>query len=345
MRWLARGWVIGAALCALALAVAFRLGTADTWWIELLRYVPFLAWLLPALAALALSWVLTPWWRVVALLTVALVVTQVMGLSLGLSRDPGGPQPAATVPRQALRLMTYNIKSYRAEWQWGAYEAIADEIARQAPDVLVLQDALYLNRPEGMHEALRDALAGYQRYGADQYVVASRWPLRDCHLADMPIGDEPHAYLRCTVVVGATSLTLITAHTLTPREGLNATRHDNVAGLDDWQQNFAGRMAQARRLAADLANAPRPLVLAGDLNAPEHSPVVQALLGIGLRDAFSAAGRGWGYSVGHALKPHVSFLRIDHILLSPDIGVSRAVVGSRSGSEHRPVVADMWVAQ
>jgi endonuclease/exonuclease/phosphatase (EEP) superfamily protein YafD len=37
----------------------------------------------------------------------------------------------------------------------------------------------------------------------------------------------------------------------------------------------------------------------------------------------------------------ISFLRIDHILVSPEIGVVDAFAGGKEGSEHRPVIADL----
>jgi len=336
-----RGLIGAAALCATALTLAFQFCTAQTWWIELLRYVPYPAWLLPALLGLALS-LLQSWrWRLLAAASVALVIGPVMGLSLGLDKvdNPGARS-------QTLRVMTYNAKTFRAEQIEGVYEALGDEIARQSPDVLLMQDAQHLNRPgRPIHPALQAALVGYQLRGFDQYVVASRYPLRDCKAGAMPIGKQAHPYWRCTVQVGRTALTLVTAHTLTPREGLNATRSERLEGLDDWRDNFAGRMAQARKLADDTALLPRPLILAGDLNAAEHSPVVQTLLATGLRDAHGAAGLGWGYTLGHALRLRHSFLRIDHILVSPDIGVVRAMAGGPWGSEHRPVIADVLLPQ
>ncbi len=53
-----------------------------------------------------------------------------------------------------------------------------------------------------------------------------------------------------------------------------------------------------------------------DLNAPESSPVIRALLGF-------------------------SFLRIDRILVSPELGVIDAFAGGAQASEHRPVIADL----
>ena len=111
------------------------------------------------------------------------------------------------------------------------------------------------------------------------------------------------------------------------------------------------RLGQARHLAEDLARSrtlgrdkrPLPLLIAGDLNAPEASPVVQTLLALGLRDAWSSAGSGWGYTHGHSLRPHLSFLRIDHVLVSPTLGLAEVAVGGSEASEHRPVIADVWL--
>lgn len=342
---LGRGLVLLALLVSIALALAFRLGDASTWWIELLRYAPYPAWLGPVALVFALSWAL-PWrWRAMAGAALGLVLGPVMGLSLGLGRTEGLAAGAAL----PLRVMTYNIKSYRAEWREDGYEGIVDEIRRHAPDLLVMQDAPHLNRPERMRRnaVMRDVLAGYRWFGHGQFVVASRYPLRDCTVAQLPIDgdDDPRDYLRCTVLVGNRPVSVVDVHTLTPREGLNATRHQRLGGLAEWRENFAARMGQAQRLAADVAKLPRPLIVAGDLNASQASPVVQVLLAAGLRDAFGEAGRGWGYTVGHALRPHLSLLRIDHVLVSREIGVVAAEAGGRWGSEHRPVVADVLVPQ
>ena len=55
LQWLARCAVLLALACAIGLALAYQFGTEQTWWLELLRYAPFLVYLLPAAAALVLS--------------------------------------------------------------------------------------------------------------------------------------------------------------------------------------------------------------------------------------------------------------------------------------------------
>ena len=330
---IARIAVIVVVVLAVLHSAAYVSGSFSTWWLELLLYVPFPAYLAPALAALALSWTLTWLWRLAAALAVVLVVTVIMGLVLGHS-DEGSTR---------VRMMTYNIKAHLAVQHEGGFEAIVREVAQHDPDILVMQDAGELAdaRAAGS-ERVAPLFAGRSVYALGQYIVVTRLRMRDCRAGDISYSPRSITpYVRCVVTAGGIDIDLATAHFVSPREGLNAARRERLDGVDDWQQNFADRLAQARRLAGDIVTRQRPLILAGDLNAPEASPVIRTLLAQGLRDAFSSAGWGYGYSHGHALKPRFSFLRIDHILVSPEIGVVDCVAGGREASEHRPVIADL----
>ena len=339
LRWLARVAVVGATLPAVALALGYQWELAGSWWLELLQYMPWPVVLLPALAAFVLAFLLRPVWRLAAALGLGLVLTVVMGLALNRG-DAGAGR---------VRFMTYNIKSYLAKQQPGAFDLLAQEVARHDPDILVMQDAGELAALRHRQpELAATVFAGRSVYAHSQYVVASRYPLRDCHAGDLSFRDSVYDYVRCTVTAQGVDIDVVTAHFVSPRQGLAATRRDPAEGIDDWEQNFNDRLAQSRRLAADLghrADPTRALIVAGDLNAPETSPVIRTLLTQGLRDAFSAGGRGYGYTHGHSLKMRSalfsSFLRIDHILVSPGIGVADCFAGGAQASEHRPVVADL----
>jgi vancomycin resistance protein VanJ len=328
-------WIVAPVLAfALALSCASLLGNQRIWWLELTRYVPYPIYLAGALGALGLSLFLGRLWRLAALLALALVLTVIMGLALGRGDDGS----------QRLRMMTYNVKAYLASTHEDGYSRIAWEVIQADPDILVMQDANHLVKPDGaMPTAIRTMLGSREVFAFGQYVIASRYPLRGCKPGDIAFRGHAHSYLQCTVRVAGVDVDVVTAHFLSPREGLNATRQRG--GLEDWEQNFADRLTQADKLATNLAASRRPLIAAGDLNAVELSPIVRTLLDIGLRDAFSSAGFGYGYTHGHALRPGFSFLRIDHILVSPTIGVRDCFVGGKDGSEHRPVIADLWMAR
>ncbi len=340
------GGLIGALIVLTLLAggllgLAFQLDQHPRTWIELARYLPYPLWLAPTLIVWLLSWLLGWRWRLLASVAPLLVLTLAMGGVWGTPDSGSG----------AFRFMTYNVKSYKAKSVPDGYERLAWEIATHDPDVLVMQDAQSLTLPNvPLPPPLLAALKGRRITRFDQYVIASRLPMRDCSPHTLPDRADALIYMRCTITVKGRDIDLVTVHFLSPRDGLNATRHERLAGVSEWQQNLATRLAQSSALAEALAanpakapRLPRPVIVAGDLNAPESSPVVGRLLATGLRDAFVSAGRGWGYTHGHSLRPGLSFLRIDHILVSPELGVREAFVGSKDASEHRPVIADLLV--
>jgi endonuclease/exonuclease/phosphatase (EEP) superfamily protein YafD len=332
VRWIARIAVIASIVPTALLSVAYSTGAISTWWIELLQYVPYPTHLVPAVVALGLSFTLRWPWRVVALISVGLVVTVIMGLVLGHPDTGSSP----------VRMMTYNAKALHALERPHGIEGVEQEIASQHPDILVMQDSGELTEARLQHPELGASIFhGRNIFAQSQYIVATRFPLRDCGLHDMSFRNHHSDYVHCIVTVDGQDIDLYTAHLVSPRRGLNAARYERVDGVDDWQQNFADRLEQSRKLAADIATHSLPMIVAGDLNASEPSPVIRMLLATGVRDAFSSAGWGYGYTLGHALRLGFSFLRIDHVLVSPEIGVADAFPGGRQASEHRPVIADL----
>ena len=315
-------------LAVWALTAVQRFAGSDLWWVEFARFLPYPLLLVPALLAVAIAWPLGAVWRVAAAATGVLVATAGMGLSW---RSDEAPSAGAT----GLRLMTWNAKTVQASERPGGLAAIEQEVVAKRPDVVVMQDANALrHRLEAMPGQPMFGLANV--WGAGQYLVASRYPLEGCE------GREAGGLwiARCRVVAPV-PFELVTVHLESPRAGLLAARREGIEGVDTWEANLALRMAQSRALARVVFASPRPIVLAGDLNAAESSDVVQRLIAGGLRDAFSAGGRGYGYTYGHTLRPKFSFLRIDHVLVSPEVAVSDCFVGTETASDHRPVIADL----
>jgi vancomycin resistance protein VanJ len=333
--WWLRAAVVVSTAGLLLLTIAQQAGHRALWWLELSRYLPYPVLLaiggvgLLCAARLGLRWV------VASALALAGVAIFAMGFVWGHADAATSGTP--------LRLMTYNIKAYKAAVRAGGFEALAREVAAHRPDVLLVQDNQAVSRVHAARLWQGGRVFGFEHvFAVDQYIVASRYPLLDCgpHRTGEPAG-RPYTLARCRVDVDGVMLSLVTTHFESPRTGLNAARLEGFDGLDDWRRNFAERLAQSRALSADLAGVVRPLVVAGDLNAPESSPVVGTLLRTGLRDAFGSAGRGYGYTYGHALRVGVSFLRIDHVLVSPEIGVTASFAGAADASDHRPVIADL----
>lgn len=325
-----------ALICVVAAGVAagYHYGPERFWALALVEYLPYPVHLLPAGVALVLALWLGWIWRVAALLALALVIWIVMGLQLNRP-DPGDG-------RLRVRVMTYNVKADLAQARPDGVAGLMREIARQAPDILLIQDgnsAFALDQPGPW-----PALPRY-RYGHGQFLIASRYPLRDCGPGRISAQQTSDAWIECTIDIDGVAVDLFNAHLRTPRVGLNAARHEALDGVDDWEQNVADRLAQAADLARAIGSRTRPVVVGGDLNAPQPSLVVRTLGASGVRDAFASAGLGFGYTYGHRLRPGFSFLRIDHVLVSAQIGVAGCYAGGADASEHRPVIADLWVAR
>ena len=326
---------VGASLLASgALVAGYAVGPERWWPIALAQYLPYPVLLLPPAAAVLLTGALGRGWRLAALLGLVIVATAVAGFEL-----PAGER---TDGRLRVRLMTWNAKTHWASLRPGGFEALAAEIARYDPDIVVLQDAADpVGIPPGAAGSVAALLGGRARHAWGQFTIASRWPVRDCGPAGIVPGASEDAGMRCTVVIEGVAVLVYAVHLRTPRGGLMAARHHALSGIDGWEQNVAERLAQADSLAHAVSQANGPLIVAGDLNAPESSLVVRRLLNAGLRDAHSVAGFGFGHTYGHALRPGFSFLRLDHVLVGRGIGVADCTVGTAELSDHRPVIADL----
>ena len=308
-----------------AMALIYAIGPERLVWGGVLLFLPQLVLAVPGLILLPFAiWRARhlTWLLIAALVTVAVPL---MGLSWG------SPEAADGVP---IRVMTYNVQL----WQRRNVPAMLNEILAADPDVLCLQDA---------RDARNTRLASYfQRRNVamfGQYVFVSKFPITDATVGDISYDGETHTYLRARIDVAGTEVVIFTAHLVTPRDALSPLRSPALwrLGLSEIRQNQSQRMRQARQLLEDSRGITGPLVIAGDLNAPPASLVTRMLTDRGLVDAFSAAGRGYGYTFGHTLLVGRPFLRLDRILASRHLTPVRAWVGGASGSDHRPVIVDM----
>ena len=332
--------LVGSAICAhLALYALQNLDLAPVWLAELSRFLPYYWVLLPLLVSVGVALFLGPVWAALALANLALFGVATMDLNWASLPDPAAPGTH-------VRVLSYNIKALSARHKLGGIAEIEREVQQYAPDVVALQDAQrWLTENDDRVPAAARPVFGLPYVVAfDQYVLASRYPLEDCQAG--PLGSSAKAahFLHCTLRIGGHTVQLVTAHFVSPRSSLLATKSELLDGLLDWKVNLATRLSQSQTLLGKLSQMPKPLLLMGDLNAPEASPVVANLKLAGLRDAFAQAGRGWGYTHGHALAQRMDLYRIDHILVSAELSVQHAEVGSSEASEHNPVIADLLLA-
>jgi vancomycin resistance protein VanJ len=309
-----------------ALTVVDAAGAERWWWATVNLYLPQWPWGVPAVVLLGLSLRYAPR---LAWLPLTLVLW-VMGPLAGLC----WPADAVAVadPKSRLRVMTYNVKGQPD----GAL--VLKEIAEANPDLLLLQETGSASPGTTL------ALLGLEvAYAQGHMLLATRLPVLGVEKHVIPGAEEWREYLRCRLELGGRAVTVYNLHLDTPREGLLQLRYERHRGIAGLEANTRMRLARAAGMAALLRQEQEPLLVAGDFNAPQQSLICRSLLDTGLRDAFSLAGWGYGYSYGQALRVGLghSYVRIDHILVNRDWSVGRCWTGGPDGSDHRPVIADL----
>lgn len=148
--------------------------------------------------------------------------------------------------------------------------------------------------------------------------VLSRWPLESAGAVDLAGDGLPS--VEGIVEIEGRRVRLLGLHTHWPVLPEVARMRDTTLG---------GAAGIAR--ASDL-----PVILLGDLNLTPDSPEFTRLLDeSALRDVVS--GRRWRPTWQAGFWPLA--LRIDHVLVSPQLCVEAVEVGPSIGSDHRPVIA------
>jgi vancomycin resistance protein VanJ len=309
---LAAGWVAG---CTILAGLGLRLALGDE--LRLARYTAYvMPWLLVGLVPGA-AWA----WRararaLAAVLAAGATMIAVAHLPLVGRRGAVRPGYATT-----LTVMSFNTWSSNRD-----AERIARVLLEAAPDLVLLQEI----RPS-VFEAVAGRLGGL--YGGAPVHVAyeptlqqgavSRWPLASS-IALKARGQAQRVVLRAP----AGAITVFNVHAI--RERGWRLRHDRVAGL----------------LRDEVLPLETPVILAGDLNAPEHSQLYR-LVAAHLENAHRAAGSGFGFTYPAAgLRllgvPAFPVVRIDHVFFSRHFAALRAdALPDSGGSDHRPVLAEL----
>ena len=239
----------------------------------------------------------------------------------------GAPEPAAL--ESELRVATVNLLYGRVLPE--ALEAFADEFQ---PDVLGLLELLEENRSGTDWPAV---LEGWRERWPYQVVVTegdsfglallSRHPLEDARRVDPPgsanIYSSRPAFLRARVLVEGAPVDLFLVHTERPGRA--------------WRRR--ARAALFDGIAAEVGG--EPLVVLGDLNCTEGSPLFRDLLDqAGLWD--TREGFGACLSWRHDRVPG-RWLTLDHVLVR-GLVVHERGTGPDLGSDHLPAVAVLGVA-
>lgn len=322
------------------LTVLNQLG-ADRWWFGAFNlYLPQVIWAIPGIVIAAITIILARNLTWMPLLGVAWTAVSLMGFCWpvhALRVSPGS---------QSLRVMTWNVKYGRHAKL--ALTTIMNEIESNKPSVVLLQDAGGM-----LNGVLGDYFSTWNTRSEGQFIVASKLPLGALRVKKGSIPGNDYTCVRTELQLGGTAVALYNVHFESPREGLNSMRvvRKNPGYLPNaiqkLEDNVKARFVQVRALQEYVRQETGPVIIAGDLNSPDASEVCATLRDAGLHDAFAEGGKGYGYTYGHLLLQNrfpghsISWMRIDHIMMSSQFKSQKSWTGTGRASDHRPVIADL----
>ena len=150
--------------------------------------------------------------------------------------------------------------------------------------------------------------------------IASRLPVRDLDVfwsAELP-------QMRGVLRVDDRDIALLNVHLLPPR---------SLDYVPYYRQGADDLVVMVKQLGANS------FIVAGDFNSTPDSSFVARMRGLS-DDAWEAAGSGFGFTWPNGMFT-LPPMRLDHVFVSPDLGVLRATLGVGLGSDHRPIIADV----
>ncbi|HZX95954.1 MAG TPA: endonuclease/exonuclease/phosphatase family protein [Myxococcales bacterium] len=321
----ALAWV--AALCAILLL--FRFVGETAWPVVLLLYWPRAIWLAPGLALLPFA--LRRGRR-------ALLVPLAAGTLLWMFPVMGFVVP---FPRGGSGSPTLRILSYNTTHTVDGPEVLRAMVMEEKPDLVLFQWTSHL-----ADEALSGPwFKGWTVRRSFQFTIASRYFIASLEPIGIPSGSGPP----CAHAVVETPLGALDVYAIRPlsaREEIGAGRGWGIRQrlriflselrTGKLEQLAAFREGQVRSIAEAVARAQHPVVIAGDTNLPDGSLFLERYFGK-FGDAFEQAGWAFGYT--HPAK--LPWLRLDRVLLGPELeAVSFDVLGHHA-SAHRAIVAEI----
>jgi endonuclease/exonuclease/phosphatase (EEP) superfamily protein YafD len=321
VRGVARGLTRGL-IAATAMATLLALLARQGWLFDLLTFWHQQLFALAALLAIGAALSGLRAWAVLAA-----AATLVNGaVVLVPATAPAAPAPMDDAVQ--LRVLSFNLLT--ENYFTGRVERF---LRKTGADVLVLQEVTpywgtKLEALRDLYPHVRPSLVPF----SSDVVVMSRRPLLEAEVLPVPPDATAAAWvrpLRAVVELDGQRVVLYAVHPETPRSPERwRKRNAQLAWLAD---------------AVPRRDPDRPVLVAGDFNAPPWSPFLRDLLhSTGLR---SAAGGGFRWPTRQPMlwSPYLSWLGapVDHVLVSPGIAVDAFSVQRDVESDHLPIMADL----
>lgn len=303
-----------------------------------------------ATLVLALYWVIR--WRLLrAGLMLAVVLAGMFDVSLFWRPEFRRVYGEPAYDRNALKIMTYNVRSLYGEKGQSSADDVTDFIVRTDPDIVCLQEfnARLAERSELaalLDEKYESVAVGRTQapdslYGA-QLMIFSKFRAvrsgavlspREAVWVDLKIDDDTvrvfNNHLRSTAINAADD-DFITNH----RYLSDTARQVKIRSIvQRFRDNSVVRAGQVDSIARVIGATPYRKIVCGDFNDTPMSYVYRTMAR-GLNDAFRVCGAGYS----HTFRGFFNTLRIDYVLSSEGFETLSYEVPPVEYSDHHPVV-------
>jgi vancomycin resistance protein VanJ len=336
VKWIRRLFALLAVaypLSLLVVTVTLRY-VGERWWVSAVGlYLPRAGFALPLpFIAAALGVLRMRWFLGLQSVSALVIVFPLMGFVLplhGLSRGD----------RATLRVLSFNVNSGR-----NGEQAVIDQVEHYSPDLVLFQEVGGGSRQ--IFEALLRA-----RYptveSSGQFVMATRYALS----ADGGPAVIKPSFQRYALDTPLGRTVVYNVHTNSPRGPLYEIRGRRGlpreilsgrvfrgAAAADVESNVVLRASEVQAFSDAAASETDPVLLAGDTNLPELSPLLHRYLST-YQDGFASAGWGFGYTFpADKWRP---WMRIDRILVREPLRFVGFEIGQAHASDHFCVVGDL----
>lgn len=324
---LANGVAIGAVCWSVGAAVLIHF-LGDRWWIgTLLLFSPRWLLALPILAGVV-GW---PWLAksVKRAVLLAGLVTCWSVLEFCLPLGSLFASPTVTY-----RVLTCNV----ANWAGGT-EQLERLIVDSGADVVMLQE-YDAQSPFTLPDSWSSHYDG-------ELLIASCYPLKNASIVKRNLPERwPRAVgLFAEAVTPERTIQLCTLHLLSPHSGLSAII-DSKTGIAPSRRELlveetSKRESESKRVAQVVDGRTGSYVVGGDFNMPVASYIFRQHWSR-FRDAFAFAGFGIGNTCFLDKHGFRFGARVDHVLTRGNWHALRCWVGPDVGSDHRPLLADVY---
>ncbi|MFB6276131.1 MAG: endonuclease/exonuclease/phosphatase family protein [Halothece sp.] len=221
-----------------------------------------------------------------------------------------------------VRVLVYNVNQHNENHE----KALAMIRKTQANLAIFLEvNDIWIQKINQLNEEFSDFLYSSQLNNRG-IAIYSQFPLENTSKNLYGKSDKP--ILSAEVTINRQRIHLIATHPAMP---LNS---------------FPDRNLELDQIATYLESLNQPVILGGDLNITMWSPYYRRLVNqTGLKNSREGFGilPTWPADNIHPIIANFLLIPIDHCLITSDIQVKRTYIGNNAGSDHFPLITDLFV--